>query len=198
MNSIKENKLGFLDQLVRLKECIDLILTDESVLKNYPLVKDAILDCLQKGGKIFLVGNGGSAAECQHIAAEFVGRFSVDRIALPAIALTADTSILTAVSNDYGYEALFERQIRALGGKHDILIALSTSGNSENIIRACKSAKSQNMTAIGFTGQNPGKMAQLCSLYIAVPSTVTALIQELHLSLLHCLCREVDEAYVSS
>lgn len=192
-----ENKTDIAIELTQLKDCIDRTLKDETVMNTYAKVKTVVLECLQRGGKLLFVGNGGSAAECQHIAAEFVGRFSIERVALPAIALTTDTSILTSISNDYSYEEVFERQVVALGNKHDILIALTTSGNSENVVRACKIAKGRELTTIGLTGQYRGKVGRYCDLHIAVPSAIPARVQELHLTLLHALCREVDAAYAN-
>lgn len=192
-----EKKTDIVRELMQLKDCIDRTLRDKTVMNTYAMVKTVVLECLQRGGKILFVGNGGSAAECQHIAAEFVGRFSIERVALPAIALTTDSSILTSISNDYSYEEVFERQVLALGNKHDILIALTTSGNSENVVRACKIAKRRELTTIGLTGQKQGKVGRYCDLHIAVPSAIPARVQELHLTLLHALCSEVDAAYAS-
>lgn len=148
--------------------------------------------CLQKGGKILLCGNGGSAADAQHLAAEFVNRFLFDRRALPAIALTTDTSILTAVGNDSHFDQVFARQVEALGREGDILLAISTSGNSPNVLAALESARAANMLTIGLTGEGGGKMGPLCSTLFDVPSRHTPLIQEVHLAIEHLLCQLAD------
>lgn len=152
----------------------------------------ACLDCLRAGGKILLAGNGGSAADAQHIAAELVGRFAFDRPGLPAIALTVDTSILTAVSNDYGYEAVFSRQVQALGRPGDVLIGYSTSGRSPNILRALAEARAQGMVTVGFCGAEGAGMTELCDHLLPVPSRATPRIQEMHLLLGHLLCELVE------
>ncbi len=151
-------------------------------------------DCLRGGGKILLAGNGGSAADAQHIAAELVGRFAFDRPGLPAIALTVDTSILTAVSNDYGYEAVFARQVQALGSAGDVLVGYSTSGRSPNIVRALAAAREQGMVTVGLCGAQGAEMTALCDHLLAVPSGTTARIQEMHLLLGHLLCELVESA----
>lgn len=147
---------------------------------------------LAKGNKILFCGNGGSAADSQHLAAEFVGRFQKERKGLPAIALTVDTSILTAVGNDYGFEKVFERQVEALGNKGDVLIGFSTSGNSKNVLRAIALAKQKGMFTVGFTAEGGGEMAKKCDINVAVPTKVTARAQEMHILLGHILCELVD------
>jgi D-sedoheptulose 7-phosphate isomerase len=144
-------------------------------------------------GKLLLCGNGGSAADCQHMAAEFVSRFSkdLDRRALPAIALTTDTSFLTAFGNDCGFEGVFERQVEALGSPGDVLIAISTSGNSPNVIRAVEAARKRSMSTIALTG-NGGRLSAMADVPIAVPSTNTQYIQEAHLTVEHILCELVE------
>jgi D-sedoheptulose 7-phosphate isomerase len=149
-------------------------------------------DCLRSGGKIMLCGNGGSAADCQHIAAELVIRFRLDRRGLPAMALTADTSILTAGSNDLGFERVFSRQVEALGRKGDLLIALSTSGRSPNVIRAAEQAKAQGLEVIGLTGAAEGPMDSIAGLALHVPSDDKARIQESHIAIGHLICDLVD------
>lgn len=148
--------------------------------------------CIANGGKLLLCGNGGSAADAQHLAAEFVNRFLFDRRALPALALTTDTSILTAVGNDSAFEYVFSRQVEALGRKGDILIAISTSGNSPNVLNAIKAASAAGMQTVGLTGEGGGAMAQICSVLFDVPSRHTPLIQEVHLTLEHLLCQLTD------
>jgi phosphoheptose isomerase len=152
-----------------------------------------IVDTFRSGGKILLCGNGGSAADCQHLAAELVSRFSkdLDRPALPAIALTTDTSFLTAFSNDCGFEGVFERQVQALGKPGDLLFAISTSGNSPNVIRAVEAAAKAGMRTVALTG-NGGRLAKMADVAIAVPSADTQHIQEAHLAIEHVLCELVE------
>jgi D-sedoheptulose 7-phosphate isomerase len=154
---------------------------------------------INKGGKILACGNGGSAADAQHFAAELVGRFERERKELGAIALTTDSSILTAIGNDYGYDEVFSKQVRALGKPEDVLLAISTSGNSKNVILAIEAAQKIGMGIIAFTGRGGGKINQLLShqniqqsVHLCVPSERTARIQETHLLLLHCLCDGID------
>ena len=160
-----------------------------SIAKAAEVIAGAFLS----SGKLLLCGNGGSAADCQHIAAEFVSRLSKDleRRALPAIALTTDTSFLTAFSNDCGFEGIFERQVEALGSAGDVLIGISTSGNSPNVIRAAETARKRNMHTIALTG-NSGRLAAIADIVIAVPSTDTQYIQEAHLTVEHILCELVE------
>lgn len=152
-----------------------------------------IAEQLQKGKKILLCGNGGSAAEAQHVAAEYVGRFSKrERISLPAIALTTDSSIITAIANDYSFDVIFERQVEALGTEGDILIASSTSGNSKNCVLAVEQAIRQGMYTIGFTGASSGIMGTLCNTIFCVTSEETPIIQEVHIAMQHILCALVE------
>ena len=144
------------------------------------------------GHKVLFCGNGGSAADSQHLAAEFVGRFQKERKGLPAIALTVDTSILTSVANDYGYEAVFARQVQALGERGDVLVGISTSGNSKNVLLAIEEAKAKGITCIGMTAEGGGKMAEICDICLAVPVRVTARAQEMHILMGHILCELVD------
>ena len=150
---------------------------------------------LATGNKILFCGNGGSAADSQHIAAELIGRFQKERRSLAAIALTTDTSILTAVGNDYGFEDFFSRQVEGLGRSGDILIGISTSGNSKNVVKAVEAARNVGMHTFAFTGESGGKLAELCDLTFAVPSKVTARIQEMHILAGHILCELVEEEY---
>ena len=150
-------------------------------------------ESLQRGGKLLVAGNGGSAADAQHLVAEFVVRLTVDRLALRAIALTTDTSILTAGGNDYGFEAVFARQVEALGQPGDVFLGISTSGNSPNIVRALRQAKLQGMYTLGFSGNGGGAMrAALCDWNVVVPSATTMNIQESHLALEHIFCMLVE------
>ena len=148
---------------------------------------------LKDGNKIILFGNGGSAADAQHIAAEIVGRFKRERRALPAIALTTDTSILTAVGNDYGFETIFERQIEALCTPGDVAIGITTSGESENVIRGLKKAHDLEATTVAFTGRNGGRVAEIAHYSFIVPSYETPRIQECHITLGHVLCEIIDQ-----
>ena len=148
-----------------------------------------------KGHKILICGNGGSAADSQHIAAEFVGRFVKERQGLPAIAFTTDTSILTAIGNDYGYDEVFRRQVEALGREGDVLIGISTSGNSANIVKAFEQAKKQNVKTLALTGQSDSKMSALADVTLKVPAPVTARVQECHIMVGHMICEYIDEEY---
>jgi D-sedoheptulose 7-phosphate isomerase len=147
---------------------------------------------LREGRKVLLFGNGGSAADAQHIAAEFVGRFIPDRIPLPAISLATDTSALTALGNDYGYNTVFSRQVQALGNAGDIAIGISTSGNSPNVLEGIDAARSRSLLTIGFTGQDGGKMNGRADVLFRVPSRMTPRIQETHITLGHVLCELID------
>ena len=153
-----------------------------------------LIDCYEAGNKILVAGNGGSAADAQHIVAEFVSRFNFDRTGLPALALTTDSSILTAVGNDYGYEQLFRRQLEANGVAGDIFLGISTSGNSPNILAALEAAKQKGIMSFGFTGESGGKMRALCDHCLRVPSGDTPRIQEAHILIGHTLCAMVELA----
>lgn len=147
------------------------------------------------GHKLLIAGNGGSAADAQHIAAEFTGRYVKERKALPAIALSTDTSALTAIGNDYGFEHVFSRQLEALARPGDLFLAISTSGNSCNIIKAIESAKKMNCKVLGLSGRDGGKMNTICDLNIVVPSDVTARIQEMHMLIGHIFCKSIDDLF---
>jgi len=151
-----------------------------------------IVNAFKAGGKLFLFGNGGSAADAQHIAAEFVNRFQIERPPLPAIALTTDTSILTSISNDYGYADSFSKQLKALGKEGDVAIGLSTSGSAVNVLKAVKVAKEMGVKTIGLAGMDGGELARAVDLAIVVDSRVTARIQEVHITIGHALCEMVD------
>lgn len=152
------------------------------------------IDCFKSGKKMLLCGNGGSAADAQHLAAEFAGRFYMDRKPLPAHALHVNTSYLTAVANDYGYDDVYKRATESFGRMGDVMLALSTSGNSTNVIRALEAAKSIGMIRVGFTGSNGGKMQQYCDYLVKVPSEDVARIQENHIMLGHILCEAVESS----
>lgn len=157
-----------------------------------------ILKTFKAGHKILLCGNGGSAADSQHIAAEFIARFNRERQSLPAVALTTDTSILTAISNDYAYEQVFSRQVEGLGRKGDILIAISTSGNSKNVLEAVKKAKEQGLLTVGFTGAAGGKLKDAVDICFEAESTLTPHIQEVHITALHALSEAVESVLFGS
>ena len=155
----------------------------------------AVVGCITAGGKVMACGNGGSASDAQHFAAEFVGRFERERPGLAAIALTTDTSILTAIGNDYDFNAIFSKQVQALGSPGDVLIAITTSGNSANVLAAVEAAHAKEMTVVALTGHTGGKMLGLLletDVHICVPHERTARIQEVHILTLHCLCDAVD------
>lgn len=178
----------------------DSIGTMQAILDDKPLlelIEKAAKLCIQtykKGHKIIIAGNGGSAADSQHFAAELVSKFYFDRPGLNAIALTTDTSILTAIANDYGYEHIFARQIQAKGRCGDVFIAISTSGNSQNIINALIECQNQGIVSIGLTGKKIGKIDNLCDICIKVPSNVTPRIQEAHIGIEHILCCIIEKA----
>jgi D-sedoheptulose 7-phosphate isomerase len=169
------------------------ILQDETLLTTIQKVVDVITDAFKKGKRVYFCGNGGSAADAQHLAAEFSGRFYTDRKALPAEALHCNTSYLTAVANDYGYDAVFARMIDGIGNQGDILVGLSTSGNSANIIKAFEVAKEKQMITIAFTGITGGQMKNICNYLINVPSADTPRIQESHIMIGHIICQLVEE-----
>lgn len=161
----------------------------------FPLISDvgiAMQDCIKNGGKILIMGNGGSAADSQHIAAEIVGRFKKERKGLPAIALTTDTSIITSVGNDYGYHYIFARQVEALCRPEDLVIGITTSGNSANVVNAIEAANAVGATTVGLTGGTGGKLNDLCKYNIVIPSNVTARIQEAHIFVGHSLCEILE------
>ena len=178
------------DESIRLKQ-----LAAETLAQPIASAIELLASTLSEGHRLLICGNGGSAADAQHLAAELIGRFERERPALPAIALTTDSSILTALSNDYRFDEVFSRQVRGLGGPGDLLLAISTSGNSVNILRAIEAAHEREMGVVALTGQGGGRIAtQLreSDLLLAVPHTRTARIQEVHLLILHCLCDGVD------
>lgn len=183
-----------IDQIKEAQRVMSAMLEDATLQAQLIASANAAIRCLKNGGKILLAGNGGSAADAQHIAGEFVSRFAFDRPGLPAIALTVDTSILTAIGNDYGYEKLFARQVQALGQKGDLFIGYSTSGKSPNILRAFEEARALGLVCIGLTGNRGGPMHAMCDHLMEVPSADTPKIQEGHLVLGHILCGLVEDA----
>ena len=152
----------------------------------------AMARSLAAGGKVLVCGNGGSAADAQHMTGELLGRFLMERPSLPAVALTVDTSTLTAIGNDYGYEDIFSRQVQGLGRKGDVLVAISTSGNSGNVLKAIEAAREAGLAVVGFTGKGGGRMAEMCDHLINVPSSHTPHIQEIHEAVMHLLCQLID------
>ncbi|MBS1915430.1 MAG: D-sedoheptulose 7-phosphate isomerase [Bacteroidetes bacterium] len=171
------------------------VLADETLLKTVEAVSKTIVDAFKNGNRIYFCGNGGSAADAQHLAAEFSGRFYTDRDALPAEALHCNTSYLTAVANDYSYDVIYARLIKGIAHKGDVLIGLSTSGNSGNILKAFEVAKEKGVITVGFTGESGGKMKAVSNYLVNVPSTDTPRIQESHILLGHIICQLVEEEY---
>ena len=167
--------------------------SDTQLMSEVTNIADECVSRLQKGKKLLFAGNGGSAADCQHMAGEYVSRFLFNRDGLPAIALTTDSSILTAIGNDYGFENLFSRQVEALGASGDLLFCYSTSGNSENILKAIEAAKKMDICVAGMTGFNKGKMDDMCDYLIQIPSSHTPNIQEGHLIAGHAICCAVEQ-----
>jgi len=184
--------------LAHFQESADLKLKSAAAL-SAPISQaiELMFSALSNGNKILACGNGGSAADCQHFAAELVGRFERERFPLPAIALTTDTSILTAVANDYSFREIFSKQVQAFGQAGDILLAMSTSGNSENVLAAVEAALEREMRVVAFTGKDGGALAKLLTdadVHINVPHSRTARIQEVHLVAIHCICDGIDVA----
>jgi D-sedoheptulose 7-phosphate isomerase len=184
--------------LAETQRVVSAMLHDQSLQDSLAAAAFACEHALRKGGKILLAGNGGSAADAQHMAAEWVGRFALDRPGLAALALTTDTSVLTAIGNDMGYDKVFSRQVQALGQRGDVFIGYSTSGQSANILQAFEAAKQKGLVCIGFTGQSGGPMQQCCDVLLQVPSLDTPKIQEGHLVLGHILCGLVEQAMFQS
>jgi len=179
-------------QMAQTQSVLEQMRSDAALHRTMCGVVEACVSCLQSGGKILLAGNGGSAADAQHIAGELVSRFLFDRPGLSAVALTTDTSTMTAIGNDYGYDYLFARQVEALGRPGDIFIAYSTSGSSPNILRALKTARQLGLKNIGMTGNRKGAMNEWCDYLFEVPSSDTPRIQEGHLVLGHLLCGLIE------
>jgi len=172
--------------------------TLEYIANPLEIAANLCINALKNGGKILIFGNGGSAADAQHIAAEFVGRYKVERKGLPAIALTTDTSALTSISNDYGYARVFDRQVEALANKGDVAIGISTGGSSGNVISALKLAKGMGCITIGFSGRDGGEMNDVCNVNLVVPAEDTPRIQEMHIVIGHTICHLIDQAFSDS
>ena len=169
--------------------------TIEVMIPQIEEASQIVIDTLKKGNKVLLCGNGGSASDAQHIAAELTGRYKTERKGLAGIAITTDTSALTAIANDYGYHRVFDRQVEALAREGDLLIGISTSGNSTNVLSALKVAKDLGCTTIGFSGRNGGAMSEVCDINLIVPSNDTPRIQEMHILIGHIVCQAVDDAF---
>lgn len=186
------------DQIEESIKVKDLILNNDEIIRSIDQVVQLIVDAYRRGHKVLLAGNGGSAADAQHLAGELVSRLNFDRPGLAAIALTTDTSVITAIGNDYGYQQLFSRQIQGIGVEGDVLIAISTSGNSLNIISALKASKEKGITTIGLTGISGGGMVEYCNVCIKVPSAITPRIQEAHIMIGHIICSQVEAVMFSA
>lgn len=182
------------EQIAVARRVLGLMADDRHLQLATEAAAQACIESLRAGGKLLFAGNGGSAADAQHMAGEYVSRFMYDRPGLAAVALTTDTSILTAIGNDYGYENLFARQVQALGRPGDVLIGYSTSGTSPNVLKGFATARAAGLTCIGFTGNRGGPMHELCHILLAVPSAETPRIQEGHFVLGHILCALVERA----
>ena len=183
----------------KIKQAIkDSIQTQEAIIANclddIKAIIDLCIKTLKNDGKIIFCGNGGSAADSQHLAAEFVVRFKKNRKSFPALALTVDTSILTAIGNDYGYDKVFSRQLESMANKNDVLFAISTSGNAKNVREAIKTAKEKGIKTVAFTGQKGKDFASQCDLSFIAPSEITARIQETHITVGHIICELVEDA----
>jgi len=191
MSQLQETIGRQIQESIEVKQ---LLLQETAVRGQIQLAAELMIEAYRNGKKTLLAGNGGSAADAQHIAGEFVSRFYFDRPGLPSVALTTDSSILTAIGNDYGYEKVFSRQVQAQGAEGDVFVGISTSGNSANILLALAACKEKGIRTIGFTGASGGKMAGMCDLCIRVPSNETPRIQESHILVGHILCCLVEEA----
>lgn len=181
------------EEIQKTRNVMEKIEQDPILLETVKTITEKCISALRAGGKILFVGNGGSAADSQHLAAELVGRLRYHRPALAAIALTTDTSALTAISNDYSYESIFSRQIEAIGRKGDVLIGISTSGKSPNILKALAVARTMEIVTVGFTGKMPGLLVDHCDFILNVPSTEVSKIQECHIMLGHSICALIEE-----
>jgi D-sedoheptulose 7-phosphate isomerase len=185
----------FRDQMGQFIATLQVTMDDPNIAEAVVSAGKLTANAMKNGHKLMVAGNGGSAADAQHLVAEFVSRLTVDRPALRAIALTTDTSILTAIGNDFSYDNVFERQIEALGQNGDVFLGISTSGNSINVLKALKLCKQLGITTVGYTGCGGGKMAPLCDIAVVVPSDITMNIQEAHLALEHIYCMAVEWFY---
>lgn len=185
-NTIKNEFNSHLETIKKVIECMG---------EDLEKATNLVVNILKNGNKILLFGNGGSAADAQHIAAELTGRYKSERRGLPAIALTTDTSALTAIGNDYGYDRVFDRQVEALANKDDLLIGISTSGNSRNVINALKFGRELGCKTLGFSGKDGGNMNNICDINLIVPSDNTPRIQEMHILFGHIICQIIDDNF---
>ena len=193
MRESQESKSPIGAHLVRSLAALERANGDAALLATAQAIAAAVIGALRSGNKVLLVGNGGSAADAQHIAAEIIGRYKQERPAWAAIALTTDTSALTAIGNDYGFEQIFARQIEGLGQRGDLLLALSTSGRSPNILAALRTARARGLVTIGFTGSKGEALGALCDHLLVSPSDDTAVIQQIHLAFAHGICAEIEQ-----
>lgn len=184
---------AILDYLTGSRDVVQAALDDPAFVAAVAAIAEVTTNALAGGHKLLLAGNGGSAGDAQHIAGEFLARFSYDRDPIAALALTTDSSVLTAIGNDYGYEQVFERQIRGLGVAGDVFFALSTSGRSRNILRAIEVARDKGLTVVGFTGRSGGEMRRYCDICLSAPSDSTPLIQQIHMIAAHIICGLIEE-----
>ena len=182
-----------IEYLARSRDVVQAAIDDPAFARTIAAIVDRVAAALGAGHKLLLAGNGGSAADAQHLAGELLSRLNYDRAPTAAIALTTDSSVLTAIGNDYGYERVFERQVRGLGRKGDVLLAISTSGRSPNILRAIAAGRELGLVTIGLTGSTGGEMAALCDLCLHAPSDSTPLIQQIHITAGHVICGLVEE-----
>lgn len=196
METVAESK-SFISETLRESSAVLAALADRP--QEIEAIAQALVDCYRRGGKMVLFGNGGSAADAQHLATELVGGFTVhDRPSLPALALTTDTSALTAIGNDFDFERVFARQVESMVNRGDVVVAISTSGNSKNVIRGAVEARQRGAVVVGFTGKSGGRLKQECDLCLCVPSSDTARIQESHIAVGHVLCALVERAMAKS
>lgn len=183
----------------RINELIDAKIQLLNTLKGSEYMKtvenaaDCMVNCIRNGNKIILAGNGGSAADAQHFAGEIVGRFTMERKSIPALSLCVDPSVMTCIGNDYGYDMVFARQMEGLGQAGDVFVAISTSGNSENIIKAIEAAREKGIKVVGFLGKGGGKIKDMCDYALVVPSDDTPRIQEIHTFTVHLMCEYIEE-----
>ena len=195
---IKISEMNKNSEILKLiDESIQNILECKKMINEINQVKDIIITRLKNGNKIILFGNGGSAADCQHMAAELIGRFLIKRKSLPAISLTTDTSILTAVGNDFGFDQIFSRQCESLVSKGDVIIAISTSGNSINVINGINTAKEKGAVIVSLTGNNEGKLDDISDIILKMPTEHTPYIQECHRIIIHILCNLVEKELIN-
>jgi len=190
MENILKNNIR--NEIRETADTISAMMADDGLIARISKVVSVCVAALRKGNKVLFAGNGGSAADCQHLAGELVSRFKYDRPGLPGIALTTDTSILTAIGNDYGFERVFARQIEAVGLPGDVLFAISTSGRSPNILEAVNTARQKNMVIVGMTGRDGGDLAGMCDHCLSTPSNSTPKIQEGHILMGHIICQLIE------